>query len=157
MNMSEEIKMGKQNNMGFIKRKKHLAMKYFTLTVLSVFVFGILSVPAHTFENLDVSRDSVDTKDALAEAVWLTIHVAHLDINPEEKIEILADALGWDCSEPLSYNRTIDAVTTATPHVCNQYLLAAIVADSLDNFIPPVGFVTGILYLAAVLCYLGVI
>lgn len=143
--------------MNFIKRKKHLAMKYFTLTVLSVFVFGIVSVPAHTFENSDVSRGSTDTKDTFAETVWLTIHVAHLDISPEEKIEILANALGWNCSEPLSYNRTIDAVTTATPRVCNQYLLAAIVSDSLDNFIPPVGFVTGILYLAAVLCYLGVI
>lgn len=143
--------------MVFIKREKHLAIKYFTLTVLSIFVFGILSVPAHAFENSNVSRDLIDTKDAFTETARLTLHVAHLDISPEEKIEILADALGWDCFEPLSYDRTIDAVTTATPRVCNQYLLAAIVADFLDNFIPPVGFVTGILYLAAVLCYLGVI
>jgi hypothetical protein len=46
---------------------------------------------------------------------------------------------------------------SATPRVCNQYLSAAIIADTLDDFFPPIGFVTGILYLATVLCYLGVI
>ncbi len=132
-------------------------MKFFTMTVLSVFVLGILSVPVHTYENSDAGQDSTATEEALAETLLLTIHVAHLDISPEEKVEILANALGWNCSEPLQYDRTLDAVTTATPRVCNQYLSAAIIADTLDNFIPPIGFVTGILYLATVLCYLGVI
>ena len=143
--------------MSFIKLKKHLAMKIFTITVLSVFVLGISSVPVHTYDNSDAGQGLTATEDALAETLVLTIHVAHLDISPEEKVEILANALGWNSSEPLQYDRTIDAVTTATPRVCNQYLLAAIIADTLDNFFPPIGFVTGILYLATALCYLGVI
>ena len=143
--------------MSFIKLKKHLAMKFFTITVLSVFVLGISSVPVHTYDNSDAGQGLTVTEDALAETLVLTIHVAHLDISPEEKVEIFANALGWNYSEPLQYDRTIDAVTTATPRVCNQYLSAAIIADTLDNFFPPIGFVTGILYLATALCYLGVI
>ena len=126
--------------MSFIKLKKHLAMKIFTITVLSVFVLGISSVPVHTYDNSDAGQGLTATEDALAETLVLTIHVAHLDISPEEKVEILANALGWNSSEPLQYDRTIDAVTTATPRVCNQYLLAAIIADTLDNFFPPIGF-----------------
>ena len=68
-------------------------------------MLGISSVPVHTYDNSDAGQGLTVTEDALAETLVLTIHVAHLDISPEEKVEIFANALGWNYSEPLHYCR----------------------------------------------------
>ena len=142
--------------MYFKKQLNRTAMRHFTILVLSTFVLGIVPF-GHTAENLNPGEEKTSGEDIVAENVLLTIKLTELDIPPEEKVEILGNALGWKFPKPEAVEGEFDAITAATPRVCNQYLQVALLLDTIDLFIPPLFIVTSFFYLAAVLCYLGVI
>jgi hypothetical protein len=138
------------------KQRNRCAVKCIALLVLSTFVMGI--VPAgHTAEDLIPGEEKAFAQDILAENVLLTIKLSELDVPPEEKLEILGNALGWEFPNPETAEGEFDAITAATPRVCNQYLQIALILDTIDFFFPPLFIVTSFYYLGAVLCYLGVI
>ena len=131
-------------------------MKRFTILVLTTFLMGIVPF-GHTAEDLNPGEGESSAEDILAENVTLTIKLTELDIPPAEKVEILGNALGWEFPNPQAEEGEFDAITAATPRVCNQYLQVALLLDTIDLFIPPLFIATSFFYLAAVLCYLGVI
>ena len=133
-----------------------ILMKRFTILVLTTFVLGIVPF-GHTAEDLNPGKGETAAEDILAQNVLLTIKLTELDIPPEEKVEILGNALGWEFPNPQAEEGELDAITAATRRVCNQYLQVALLLDTIDLFIPPLAIVTGFFYLAAVLCYLGII
>ena len=138
------------------KQLNRTVIRYLAILVLNTFAVGIVS-SGHTAEGLIPGEGKASTKDILAENVLLTTKLTQLDIPPEEKVEILGNALGWEFPEPGTYEGEFDAITAATPRVCNQYLQIALILDTIDFFIPPLFIVTSFYYLSAVLCYLGVI
>ena len=124
--------------MNFIKVRNNALMKSFVLTVLIFFMVGMLSVPLQAYQNSGVVQKSnvieYESQPAtLAEALLLTICIAQLDISQEEKAEVLAEVLGYDCEE-------INALV--------------ILFDELDNFFPPLKIVTEILRWIYELCLL---
>jgi hypothetical protein len=138
------------------KQRNRCAVKCITLLVLSTFVVGIVPF-GHTAENLNSGEGKTSAEDILAENVLFTIKLTELEIPPEEKLEILGNALGWEFPKPETAEGEFDAITAATPRVCNQYLQIALILDTIDFFIPPLIIFTSFYYLGAVLCYLGVI
>ena len=138
------------------KQRNRTAITYLVILVLSTFVVGILP-SGHTAEDLNPGEGKTSAENILAENVLLTIKLTELDIPPEEKLEIIGNALGWEFPKPETVEGEFDAITAATPRVCNQYLQLALILDTIDLFIPPLFIVTGFYYLSAVLCYLGVI
>ena len=138
------------------KMGKGRAMKFITTLVLSIFLLGV--VPAVlTAEELNSGEGKTSAEDIVANHVLLTIQLAELELPPEEKIEILGNALGWNFVKPQTDEGQLDAITAATSRVCNQYLQAALVLDTIDLLFPPLSIVTSLYYLTAVLCFLGVI
>jgi len=138
------------------KQLNRTGMRHFTTLVLITFVMGIVPF-GHTAESLNPGKVKISAEDILAQNVLLTIKLAELNIPPEEKVEILGNALGWEFSNPQAEEGEFDAITAATRRVCNQYLQVALLLDTIDLFIPPLFIATSFFYLAAVLCYLGVI
>ena len=134
------------------KQRNRTAMKHFTILVLNIFVLGIAPF-GHTADNLNPGKEEA----ILANNMLLTVKLAELDIPPEEKVELLGNALGWDVPQPQAEKGQLDAITAATSSVCNQYLLTALLLDVIDTSVPLLTIVTSLYYLSAVLCYLGVI
>ena len=116
--------------MNFLKVKNNLFMKIFTVTILSFFIVGMLSVPLHAYQNsgIDQAASAIENEflaETLAETILLTICIAQLNINQEKKVKALAEILGYDCDE-------IFALAT--------------LFDELDDFIPVLGVITEILW-----------
>jgi hypothetical protein len=142
--------------MYFKRQLNRTARRYCAILVLTTFVLGI--VPGgHAAEDLYPVEEKTSAEDIVAQNLLLTIKLTALDIPPEEKVEILGNALGWEFPNPQGKEGEFDAITAATRRVCNQYLQVALLLDTIDLFIPPLFIVTSFFYLAAVLCYLGVI
>ena len=96
------------------KQRNRCTVKCIALLVLSTFVMGI--VPAgHTAEDLIPGEAKASAQDILAENVLLTIKLSELDVPPEEKLEILGNALGWEFPKPETAEGEFDAITAATP------------------------------------------
>jgi hypothetical protein len=138
------------------KMVKGITMKIYTALVLSIFIVGI-GPAVLTAEDLNSGEGKISAEDILANNVLLTMQLAKRDLPPEEKIEILGNALGWNFVSPQADEGQLDAITAATSRVCNQYLSVALLLDTLDPFFPPLSIVTSLYYLTAVLCFLGVI
>ena len=138
------------------KMRNGLAGRLVTVLVLGFFLPGVVPA-AHTAEELNPGEGKASVEEVFANHVVLTIQLAELDLSPEEKIEILGNALGWDYVEPQTDGGQLDAITAATSRVCNQYLQVALLLDAMDVVFPPLSIVTSLYYLTAVLCYLGVI
>ncbi len=138
------------------KMGKGRAMKFIATLVLSIFLVGVVPavLPA---EDLNSEEGKTSAEDIFTNNVLLTMQLAELDLPPEEKIKILGNALGWNFVTPQTDEGQVDAITAATSRVCNQYLQAALLLDTLDAFFPPLSIVTSLYYLTAVLCFLGVI
>jgi hypothetical protein len=130
-------------------------MRHFTILVLTTFVLGVVPF-GHTAEGLNQGKVNISADNSVAQNVLLIIQLTELDIPPEEKVAILGNALGWEFPNPQGEEGKLDAITAATRRVCNQYLQVALLLDTIDLFIPPLFIVTSFFYLAAVLCYLGV-
>ena len=122
--------------MNFIKMKNHPIVKVFTIAVLSFFMVGILSSPGQAYENVDMDQvlsvtDDESMPKPLMEIILVTTHIVQLDISSEEKAEMLAEVLGYDCGE--------------------IYALAIVFAE-LDNYIPFLGNITNILWWLVDIC-----
>ena len=122
--------------MCFKKRLNRTDMRFFTILMLSTFLLSIGPV-GHTAEDLTPGEGKASSQDILAENVFLTTKLAELDIPSEAKIEILGNALSWEFLKPETVEGEFDAITTATPRVCNQYLQTALILDTIDFFITP--------------------
>ena len=116
--------------MNFLNVKNNPFMKLFTVTILSLFIVGMLSVSLHAYQNsgIDQTSGAIESEflaETLAETILLTICIAQLNINQEKKVKMLAEILGYDCDE-------ISALAT--------------LFDELDDFIPSLGIITEILW-----------
>lgn len=122
--------------MNFIKMKNHPLVRVFAVIVLSFFVVGILYLPAQAYENVDMDQvlgitDDESISEPLMEIIRVTTHIVQCDISSEEKAEVLAEILGYDCEE--------------------IYALV-LLFEELDNFIPFLGIITNVLWWLVYIC-----
>jgi len=94
--------------MNLSKMKQQHFIKLFTITMLSIFVVGILSTPALSSQNAEITQalSIIDDED-LAEIN----HLAQLDIPPEEKTEMISAIIpNASCTDLLLWGFVADAL-----------------------------------------------